>query len=150
MRRGADPLREAGFIRSLPVFAIADKREYANISLMLLAAGGYKEPTVIYGVRTFARHGRDDLMPALKAAGAKMCKRDFFSGKTPLQEAAAAGYLATVKILHELGCSFNIRDKKKRSALDDAANPELVQYMKENGARYGRDLGFRGSLRRLR
>lgn len=76
-------------------------------------------------------------------------ERDDWTGRTPLQLAADAGYLRIVKKLHQAGADINIQDKYGRTALHIAAlrrRMPIARYLLRHGADWTKEDIWRSNV----
>jgi hypothetical protein len=62
-----------------------------------------------------------------------------YDKRTPLHLAAAAGHMDIVKYLLENGAEANPRDRWGATPLNDAQDPQIIEYLENHGGEPGTD-----------
>jgi glutaminase len=62
-----------------------------------------------------------------------------YDKRTPLHLASAAGHMDIVKYLIENGAEANPRDRWGATPLNDAQDPQIIEYLENHGAERGND-----------
>lgn len=124
LARGADP-NIGNYHEGLPIVAAAQQK--TELLKLLLEAGAdpnihdWGGPTLLGMV---AGNGDAEAVRAVLAAGAHINEHGAYNGSTALMDAAAAGQLATVRLLLRRGALVNIRGHWEDEATKPGESPD--------------------------